>query len=122
MLEPSTFKFIIENTPLVSIDICLVYKGKMLLGRRNNQPLKGEWFTPGGRIFKDEPWQECLRRIIGSELGISVEDPIRFNLMGVWDHFYENSVTDENVSTHYVNIPHYCVFKEKPKLFIDSPV
>lgn len=119
MLEPSTFKFIIENTPLVSIDVCLVYKGKMLLGRRNNQPLKGEWFTPGGRIFKDEPWQECLRRIMGSELGISIEDPIRFNLMGVWDHFYENSVTDENVSTHYVNLPHYYVFKEKPKLFID---
>ena len=114
------FKFIIENTPLVSIDICLLYKGKMLLGRRNNQPLKGEWFTPGGRIFKDEPWQECLRRIMGSELGISAEDPIRFNLMGVWDHFYENSAMDENISTHYLNLPHYCILEERPSLSIDQ--
>ena len=83
MLEPDTFKSIIENAPLVSIDICLVYKGKILLGRRNNQPLKGEWFTPGGRIFKNEPWQECIRRVVVSELGITIKDPTNFKLMGV---------------------------------------
>jgi colanic acid biosynthesis protein WcaH len=66
MLGPDTFKSIVENAPLVSIDISLAYKGKILLGRRNNQPLKGEWFIPGGRIFKNEPWQECIRRVVGS--------------------------------------------------------
>lgn len=120
MLEPDTFKSIVENAPLVSIDICLVYKGKILLGRRNNQPLKGEWFTPGGRIFKNEPWQECVRRVVGSELGITIKDPTDFKLMGVWDHFYANSVMDENVSTHYVNLPHYFLPTERPKLSIDQ--
>ena len=40
--------------------------------------------------------------------------------MGVWDHFYANSVMDENVSTHYVNLPHYFLFTERPKLSIDQ--
>lgn len=120
MLEPDTFKSIIENAPLVSIDICLVYKGKILLGRRNNQPLKGEWFTPGGRIFKNEPWQECIRRVADSELGLVIDDLPNARLMGVWDHFYENSVMGENVSTHYVNLPHYIRLKERPKLTIDK--
>jgi colanic acid biosynthesis protein WcaH len=55
MLDPSSFKCIIENDPLVSIDIFLIFKGKIFMGRRNNHLLKGEWFTPGGRIFKNEP-------------------------------------------------------------------
>ena len=40
--------------------------------------------------------------------------------MGVWDHFYANSVMDENVSTHYVNLPHYFLPTERPKLSIDK--
>ena len=27
-------------------------------------------------------------------------------LMGVWDHFYEDSAFSAEVSTHYVNLPH----------------
>ena len=119
MLEPNTFKSIVESVPLVSIDICLVYKGKILLGRRNNQPLKGEWFTPGGRIFKNEPWQECIHRVAVTELGITIKNIAEFKLMGVWDHFYTNSVMDENISTHYVNLPHYFLPSKRPKLSIN---
>lgn len=120
MLEPDTFKNIVTNAPLVSIDICLVHKKKLLLGKRTNEPLKGKWFTPGGRILKNEPWQECMRRVAYSELGLVIEDLPSFTLMGVWDHLYENSVMDENISTHYVNLPHYCILEERPSLSIDQ--
>ena len=43
-----------------------------------------------------------------------------FKLMGAWDHFNENSVMDEKVSTHYVNLPHRCRLMEKPKLTMDQ--
>jgi colanic acid biosynthesis protein WcaH len=118
--DSQTFKTVIENTPLVSIDLCLVCDGQLLLGRRNNEPLKGEWFTPGGRIYKNETWQKALLRIFEVELGLSdlkIED---FSLMGIWDHFYSNSVVDENISTHYVNLPHYTYFKSKPEITLDD--
>ena len=57
MLDSQTFKTVVENTLLISLDICLVSGGQILLGRRNNQPLKGVWFTPGGRIHKNESWR-----------------------------------------------------------------
>jgi colanic acid biosynthesis protein WcaH len=120
MLEPAAFKFILENAPLVSIDICLVHDGKILLGQRTNEPLKDIWFTPGGRIFKNESWQECIFRVIGAELGLAIDDPLSFTLMGVWDHFYENSVMDARVSTHYVNLPHYLWFDRRPILKHDD--
>ena len=120
MLDVLTFKTVVENTPLVSIDLCLVCDGQILLGKRTNEPLKGEWFTPGGRIHKNETWQDALLRIIEVELGLSgiaIED---FCLMGVWDHFYNNSAVDQGISTHYVNLPHYVRFKSKPEITLDD--
>ena len=43
MLDTHTFKTVIENTPLVSIDLCLVCGGQLLLGKRTNEPLKDEF-------------------------------------------------------------------------------
>jgi len=40
------------------------------LGMRNNEPLEGCWFSPGGRIYKNESWQKALLRIFKEELGL----------------------------------------------------
>ena len=120
MLDVQTFKVVIENTPLVYFDLCLVCNGQILLGKRRNEPLKGIWFTPGGRIHKNETWQDVLLRITEVELGlndIAVED---FALMGMCDHFYSNSALDQNTSTHYVNLPHYADFQSKPQITLDD--
>jgi colanic acid biosynthesis protein WcaH len=92
----------------------MVYDNKILLGLRSRQPLKDTWFTPGGRVRKNEPWQVCLRRIAQNELGYQIDDIGGFHLMGIWDHFYPNSSFDEYVSTHYVNFPHFFQLKEEP--------
>ena len=120
MLDSEIFQTVIENAPLVSIDLCIVCDGSLLLGLRNNEPLKGVWFTPGGRILKNEAWTESLKRIALSELGLQVDGSEHFRLMGVWDHFYENSVISESISTHYVNLPHYMRIERLPDLKLDD--
>ena len=120
MLDAQTFKTVIENTPLVSIDLCLICNGQILLGKRSNEPLKGTWFTPGGRIHKNETWQDALFRIAEVELGLGDTAVESFSLMGVWDHFYNNSALDQNISTHYVNLPHYKEFKSRPQITLDD--
>jgi colanic acid biosynthesis protein WcaH len=120
MLDTQTFKTVIENTPLVSIDLCLICNGQILLGKRRNEPLKGRWFTPGGRIHKNETWQDALLRIAEAELGLGGIAVEGFSLMGVWDHFYNNSIVEQGVSTHYVNLPHYAEFKSEPQITLDD--
>ena len=120
MLDAQTFKTVIESTPLVSIDLCLVCDGQVLLGKRANEPLKGEWFTPGGRIHKNETWQDALLRIAEVELGLGDTAVESFSLMGMWDHFYNNSALDQDISTHYVNLPHYAEFQSKPQITLDD--
>ena len=119
MLDARTFKTVVEAAPLVSIDLCLVYREQLLMGLRRNEPLKGQWFTPGGRLFKNERWQDALVRIAKTELGLTVESH-DFELMGVWDHFYNNSAVSENITTHYVNLPHVCFLGSRPELSLDA--
>ncbi|MDA7754888.1 NUDIX domain-containing protein [Pseudomonadales bacterium] len=120
MLEKEIFKTIVKNTPLVSIDLCIVWDGKILLGKRKNDPLKGFFFTPGGRILKNEVHIDCLKRVASSELGLIIDDIRQAKLMGVWDHFYANSIFGDEVSTHYVNLPHCIYYDKRPEILLDD--
>lgn len=91
--------------PLVSIDLVLTDEaGRLLLGLRQNAPARDWWFTPGGRIRKNEPLAEARRRIAAEELGLPDAALRRATLMGAWDHFYPDSAFDAAISTHYVNL------------------
>jgi colanic acid biosynthesis protein WcaH len=100
-LVPSEkFKIVIEYAPLISIDIIVKYKEKILLGKRVNKPAFGYYFTTGGIIRKNESFQEAQVRIVQDELGIELEQDLI--LIGIFEHFYEDGIFD-NISTHYVN-------------------
>ncbi|NGP53777.1 NUDIX domain-containing protein [Thioalkalivibrio sp. XN8] len=94
--------------PLVSIDLFLVSPGEagpeLLLGWRNNRPAQGWWFTPGGRIRKNEPIGQAMERVAIEEVGLAPEILREARLLGAWDHFYPDSAFDPSVSTHYVNL------------------
>lgn len=61
MLDYALFKTIVDNTPLISIDL-IIYnaKSEVLLGKRNNPPAKAHYFVPGGRIYKNEKSQRLF--------------------------------------------------------------
>jgi 8-oxo-dGTP diphosphatase len=48
--------------------------GKILLAKRKkDDPLKGKWEFPGGKIEGNESPEDCLRRELHEELGIDVK-------------------------------------------------
>ncbi len=103
-LDKETFSTVIESTPLVSIDLVVKNKhGQALLGERLNKPAKGNWFVPGGRILKDESMANAFKRLTKEELGqeFSLNQA---ELLGPFDHFYNDNVFGDEFSTHYVAI------------------
>lgn len=101
-LEKDAFEQVIDATPLISIDLIIRNsEGQYLLGLRNNKPAKGFWFVPGGRILKNETLDNAFIRLAKEELGI---DFLRNNAqhLGVYEHFYEDCVFNDEISTHYV--------------------
>lgn len=101
MLNDKTFKVVIGSAPLVSIDILLKQRNKVLLGRRVNKPARGFFFSTGGRVRKNETLAHAMRRIAKDELNIKLTTNPKF--VGIFEHFYNDSIY-RGVSTHYVNI------------------
>ncbi len=101
MLDNTTFKTVIDSTPLVSIDLVVRNReGKVLLGLRLNRPAKDFWFVPGGRILKNESLAAAFKRLTVNELGCAI-DIKDARYLGLYEHFYTDSIYSD-VSTHYV--------------------
>ena len=102
-LDRDEFLTVVKNAPLVSIDL-VIYNpdGKVLLGERTNEPARGTWFVPGGRICKDERLTDAFARISRAEVGVELK-MADAKLLGVYEHLYDtNFATRPGVSTHYI--------------------
>lgn len=101
-LELNTFKTVVESTPLISIDLVVRNQmGHVLLGERTNRPAQGYWFVPGGRILKDETFEQAFKRLTQIELGKELTlSEARF--LGPYEHHYDDNFSGTHFSTHYV--------------------
>ena len=101
MLSNKQFQDIIKLTPLIALDLIIYYKNKILLGRRINEPAKGFFFIPGGRILKGETLEKSCLRLTKNELGFTI--PLnKFTFHMNTQHIYKNNFFNNNFSTHYI--------------------
>jgi len=111
LLPLKDFKKVVQNAPLFAIDLVVLNQNnEILVGERLNAPAKGSWFVPGGRVYKNESLEDAFKRMSKAELGVEIErDQAR--LLGLFDHFYEDSFFSKAVSTHYINAAHMLELK-----------
>lgn len=69
-IEAKLYRKILEVMPIPCVDIVIVNGKKFLLVKRKNNPAKGKWFIPGGRVFKGETLHQAIRRKIKEETGL----------------------------------------------------
>lgn len=90
---------IVEHVPLVSVDLLVRDGDGVVLGKRTNEPAKGDWFVPGGTVLKGERFEDAVGRVAREELGVDVEIEAR---LGTYEHFYDTSEVPGVDSKHYV--------------------
>ncbi|MBI5153317.1 MAG: NUDIX domain-containing protein [Parcubacteria group bacterium] len=71
-LKKERYKKVYDVAPVFCVDLLAVCNGEFLLGMRTNEPEKGKWFLPGGRILKMESLENAVMRKAKEELGIRV--------------------------------------------------
>jgi colanic acid biosynthesis protein WcaH len=69
-IEDNHYKLILEKMAIPTVDAIITFEGKFLLLKRNNPPVKGEWWLPGGRVRKGEDLVEAVRREVLEETGL----------------------------------------------------
>lgn len=92
---------IVSNAPIVSVDLVVLTPDGVVLGRRENEPAKGMWFVPGGRVQKGERLENTILRVARDELGVDVDVRER---LGVYEHLYETSDVPGAGGKHYVPV------------------
>ena len=90
---------IVEHVPIVSVDLVVLADGGVVLGKRENDPARGEWFVPGGRVRKHERLTDTVHRVADQELDVGVEIEKR---LGTYEHFYETAEVPDVGGKHYV--------------------
>lgn len=107
-IPPDTWRSIVSSVPLVSVDLIIEYRGGVLLGKRKNEPVKGEWFVPGGVVLKNESRVDAVHRVADEELDESV---VIDEQIGTFEHFYDTSEIEGVDSKHYVATGFRCHFE-----------
>ncbi len=96
------YKQALDTLPILCVDLLLQNKeGEYLLVYRNNEPLKGEWWVPGGRIHKTESVMVSARRKCQEELGLGISS---FEVVGFLEEFFEDAPFGVQSGFHAVSI------------------
>ncbi|EKD24792.1 MAG: Gdp-mannose mannosyl hydrolase [uncultured bacterium (gcode 4)] len=89
-IEESIYKKIMENAIIITIDLmCINTHGEILLGLRNNAPLKDIYYLPWWRIFKYENIFDAAKRKALDEIWIDI-DIKKLQFLWVYDDVYPN--------------------------------
>jgi 8-oxo-dGTP diphosphatase len=91
------------ESPLVGIGAVIVEQSRVLLIRRGQPPLLGEWSLPGGLLECGETLREAVVREAREETGLMVQTG---EMLGV----YERLIRDDEgrLRYHYVLIDFFC--------------
>ena len=89
-----------RRMPIVCIDCVVVYENKVLLVKRKREPMKDQWWFPGGRLLKEERMSKAVHRIVSAETGVSIRMP---QLLGFDETIFKADPFGHNEGTHTVN-------------------
>ncbi len=91
------------DNPLIGVGAVIIQDDRVLLIRRGQAPLLGEWSLPGGVLECGETLREATIREAREETGLIVETG---ELLGVYERVIRDD--DRRVRYHYVLIDFLC--------------
>lgn len=91
------------SLPVVGVGAVILREGEVLIVRRANPPLQGEWSIPGGALDLGEKLRDGVAREVREETGLEVEvGPV----LDVFDSIFPDA--EGRTQYHYVLVDYLC--------------
>jgi mutator protein MutT len=91
------------DRPVVSVGAVILDKGRVVLVKRGQEPLKGRWSLPGGVVEAGEALHAAVVREVREETGLAVRVG---DVVDVLDRITRDA--DGRIEFHYVIIDYVC--------------
>ena len=91
------------DRPIVAVGAVILDAGRVLLVRRGQEPLKGEWSLPGGAVEVGETLEAALVREVCEETSLDV---VVGRVLEVLDSIWHDA--DGRAQYHYVIVDYAC--------------
>ncbi len=122
------FQKTVQYFPMVAVNIILRNsKGEFLFVKRKNNPAKGLFWTPGGRVLNGERIEEAAHRLLKEETG--VEGELNFSSSTFFEeifptHDFEGrnwkNYSSETKTVHYLATAVLMELKNQGDIQLDS--
>jgi len=100
------YDIILKLVPIACVDVCIVSSKGVLLVKRNTEPAKGQWWVPGGRVYKGEMLRDCAYRKCQEEVNLHCSiGPIVHTDETVFDTG-PNGVPVHSINVCFLAVPH----------------
>ncbi|MBM3295584.1 MAG: NUDIX domain-containing protein [Candidatus Aminicenantes bacterium] len=104
MIPEDLFRRIVEVLPILCVDVVIRDKrGKYLLVKRTHEPLKGEWWVIGGRVWKGEQLADAAARKIREELSLDIA-PESLTCLGYYEDVFERNALEIPSGLHTLGV------------------
>ncbi|HUE88483.1 MAG TPA: NUDIX hydrolase [Vicinamibacterales bacterium] len=90
------------SSPILGVGAVIVKDGKALIVKRANDPYKGQWSIPGGRVELGETLTDAVRREMREETGLEVR------VGSVIEVFERVEREDDRIRHHFVIVDYLC--------------
>jgi len=91
------------DNPLIGVGAVIVENDRVLLIKRGQAPLLGEWSLPGGLLECGETLREAVVREVREETSLKVEPG---GMLGIYERIIR--AEDARIKYHYVLIDYLC--------------
>jgi len=107
------YRAAMEDMPIVTVDVIFLNpdKTKILLGKRTNEPYAGQFYSFGGRLYKNEDFLDAAYRIAKQEVGVSLL-PQALTFAGILNEINDSSIF-EGVNYHTVDVYFVCSIEDE---------
>jgi colanic acid biosynthesis protein WcaH len=106
--------------PIVCIDLVVENsEKKYLLLKRINQPLKGDYWVPGGRIMHYENIDNAINRILMTEVKIDA-GVLSKDFLGVYQDFFTENSFESNIKYHTISLVHKLIVPNNIYVKLDN--
>lgn len=92
-----------KKIPIPCVDLVIINNLKeVLLVKRNNEPAKGEWWFPGGRVMQGETRIQAAERKLMEECGLSSLLVIEWKTFDIFIPDKEEMYISHGISTFFI--------------------